>query len=935
MAAQEQALLSSLLLQDALVPLLYSLKLTIDHKKPNFSGTLDAPLIKNPICSAADLTFSLTLHAHKLIVTKAALTNNEEEIKLAVKYSREDQTVTFTSSTDIQKLSTPKLQLTFMGTVNSIKTFRDETYGIFKTNYSDSLDGKSDNYVIATHAQPFGCRSIFPVIDENVHKVPIKLTLTTNSTFKVASNAALDTSTIVDLTENSVFEFKETPPIAPSVFGFVIGDFECVQSDTSEVAVRIFATKGDGTKANYALKVASELIPIFEKLFGVSYPLDKFDMVALPFLSDWVMENWGMVTVIRDSLLLDERTAAESEKLQLRQLVAHQLTHQWFGNLITLDEFKWMWLNESFATWVGNYVLSLANLDPLDLQRYKLDKLFLIENSKDSSDRGSFSLQSLHEHMSSLKINLKSKTDTIFEKDAYDKGMILLNMIGSLFQLESGASDFSAFFKALNKVFTQYQYKTFKPFEMWGLLNEQVSVDLLSFVNSWIQYSGYPLLTVTTKNDKIKIVQNRYQPQVGDEKYESENQPYHVPLALKLLTDEGKVKYANLILTDRSIELDIPPSQLISLNADRQFFHSEVYDNTIQQSILDHISANRLTSSELIGLINDYGRILGQADPKYEAHLFGLHELVMLIAVCNVVAGDQWNLDYDVLKLLLSYVEYLNEIFVHYTDYEKFRKWLDNFSRLLFRKVGGWDNVLQLQSDNYDPIEYEVRGLILQLGIDTKESLDICRKLYKNFVNSGVSQRFLPRELLASVYNVTMAYANMNEYKQILNLVKNADVSYLSHTNAAISELQTTAVASLAFSTKSELLAKTLHFVSNNIDSKMIELALIGYKYHHDVKIKEALWAWYKVNYDQWVKRSLRKGSDWAKQIGVAVGNITSLVIEVMQYKRNAALDFVEAKVKSLPPHGLRERMEKYDLENVEKKNISGHYDAMVEAFSM
>lgn len=935
MAAQDSPQLSSLLLQDTFVPLLYELKLTIDHKKPNFSGTLDAPLIKNPLCSAADPTFSLTLNAHKLIVTKAVLKNDEEEVKLAVKYLREDQTVTFTSSSDIQKLSTPKLQLTFMGTVNSIKTFRDETYGIFKTNYSDSLDGKSDNYVIATHAQPFGCRSIFPVIDENVHKVPIKLTLTTNSTFKVASNAALDTSTIIDLTENSIYEFRETPPIAPSVFGFVIGDFECVQSEKSKVAVRILATKGDGTKANYALKVASELITIFEELFGVSYPLDKFDMVALPFLSDWVMENWGMVTVIRDSLLLDELTASEGEKLQLRQLVAHQLTHQWFGNLITLDEFKWMWLNESFATWVGNYVLSLANLDPLDLQRYKLDKLFLIENSKDSSDRGSFSLQSLHEHMSSLKINLKSKTDTIFEKDAYDKGMILLNMIGSLFQLESGASDFSAFFKALNKVFTHYQYKTFKPFEMWGLLNEQVSVDLLSFVNSWIQYSGYPLLTVTTKNDKIKIVQNRYQPQAGDEKYESENQPYHVPLALKLLNDDGKVKHANLILTDRSIELDIPPSQLISLNADRQFFYSEIYDSTIQQSILDHISANRLTSLELIGLINDYGRILGQADPKYEAHLFGLHELVMLIAVCNVITGDQWNLDYDVLKLLLGYVEFLNEIFVHYTDYEKFKKWLDNFSRLLFYKVGRWDDVLQLQSDDYDPIEYEVRGLILQLGIDTRESLDICKKSYKNFVNSGVSQKFLPKELLASVYNVTMAYANMNEYKQILNLVKNADVSHLSHTNAAISELQTTAVASLAFSTKSELLAKTLHFVSNNIDSKMIELALIGYKYHHDIKIKEALWAWYKVNYDQWVKRSLRKGSDWSKQIGVAVGNITSLVIEVMQYKRNTALDFVEAKVKSLPPHGLRERMEKYDSENVEKKNISRHYDAMVEAFSM
>lgn len=937
MATTNPAPPSSLLLENALLPLLYALSLNIDHRKPNFSGSLEAPLTTNDLCPATDSAFSLTLHAHKIIITKAVLKTDESDLPLTVKYARDVQTVALTSTTDLSQLidKNPRVHLTFMGTVTSIKTFRDETYGIYKTNYSDSHEGKSDNYVIATHAQPFGCRSMFPVIDESVHKVPIQLTLVAKSSFKVASNGKLVKSTIVDLTENSVFEFQATPPIAPSVFGFVVGDFECLESQDSSVPIRVLATKGDGKSATYALKVASDLLPRFEELFGVSYPLEKFDMVALPFLSDWVMENWGMVTVIRDSLLLDESTAPEAAKLQLRQLIAHQLTHQWFGNMITLDEFKWMWLNEAFATWAGNYVLSLAKLDLVDSQRYKLDKLFLIENTKDTNDRGSHQLESLHEHMSSLRIDLKAKTDSIFEKDAYDKGMILLNMIGSLFQIEAAASDLGPFFNAMKKVFTAYQFKTFKPFEMWGILNQEISVDLLTFVNSWIQYSGYPLLTVEVENSKLKIVQNRYLPQAKDEASKEENQPYHVPLALKLLTDEGKVKYVNLMLTDRSIELDIPATQLISLNADRQFNYAEVYDSTLQQSILDHISANRMSSLELIGLINDYGRILGQADPSYKPQLFGSHELVMIIAICNVVAGDQWIVDYDVLKLLLGYVEYLNEIFAHYSKYDEFKHWLDNFSRNLFNKIGGWEEVLKLEEASYDHIEFEVRGLILQLGIATKESQEVCKKLYKNFVNGGVAKRFIPKELLASVFNVTLAHANMNEYKQILNLVKNANVSYLSHTNATATELQTTAVASLAFSTKDELLSKTLHFVNNNIDSKMIELALIGFKFQHSPRVKEILWAWYKVNYDQWIKRSLRKGSDWSKQIGIAVGNITILVLEVMHYKRDAALEFVEAKLRSLPPHGLRERLEKYDKDNVDRITVASHYSAMVKAFNM
>lgn len=928
----------SLILSNALLPLRYDLSLKIDHLKPNFSGTLVAPLVQNPACLAPNSDFSISLHCNKIIVTKAILKYGSSEQILQISYSRPAQFITFSADVEVADVVSgePRLELIFMASVTSIKTFRDETYGVFKTNYSDSLEGKSDNFVIATHNQPFGCRAIFPVVDENVHKVPINLTLTTKSAFKVVSNGALEKSTVVDLTDESVNEFKQTPPIAPSVFGFVIGDFECVESIDSKIPIRIFATKGDSAKASYALKVATDLLPRFVRLFGMDYPLDKFDLVALPFLSDWVMENWGMATVIRDSLLLDEASAAPSAKLQLRQLISHQLTHQYIGNLITFDDYKWMWLVESFATWVGNYVLSLAGIESVDTDNYKLDKVFELETFKTSDCSLKNPIPSLHKHMGQLNVNLESRTNSIFEKYSYDKGMILLNMIGSLFQLEMQADNLEPFFIAFKKVFETFQFKTIKPFQMWNVLNEEISIDLLSFVHSWIQYTGYPLLTVKVENKKLKIIQNKYLTDVEVEEAQLENQPFHVPLALKLLGDDEKIKYANLMLTDRSIELEIPPKQLITLNADRQFYYSVVYDTTLQDSLLEHISSNKLSMLEVIGVLNDYGNILGQLVPKRNSEFYGSNALLMILSICNVVVGDQWKLNFQVLKVLLGYLEEVNVTFVHFSDYEKFRKWLGNFSLKLFHKIGGWDNVLLLKDGSYNTVEYEVRGLVLQLGITNKESVDVCKKLYKNFFNGGVTQKFIPTELLASMFNVTMAHAQMQEYKQILNLVKNADVSYLKHTNASSQELQTAAVASLGFTTKDDLLGKTLHFVSNNIDSKLIELALIGFKYHHSTATKEKLWAWYRVNYDQWVKRSLRKGSDWSKQIGITVGNITRLVLgEVMQYNGEAISEFVEAKLKSLPPHGLRERWEAIDGENDEKMNIAEHYEAVVLALNM
>ncbi|GEQ72212.1 hypothetical protein JCM33374_g5899 [Metschnikowia sp. JCM 33374] len=305
---------SPLELTNQYLPQSYDLSLKLDHVKPNFQGQVRIPLVENSLYNGeANAPFCLSLHAHKLIVTSAQLQTTEGvSQKLKVSYDRPHQRVVFSAE---GVLSATEITVSFLGSVASIKTFHDETYGVFKTNYSDSVQGRSDNYVIATHAQPFGCRSIFPVVDELTHKVPISLSITTKSSFKVVSNAPLSTATIVDMTENSVFTFKPTPPIAPSVFGFMIGDFEKIENISGITPVCAYVTKGDSQYAQYALKTAVSLLPVFETVLGVKYPLEKLDIVALPFLSDAVMENWGMITVIKDALFLDETSASEEAKI--------------------------------------------------------------------------------------------------------------------------------------------------------------------------------------------------------------------------------------------------------------------------------------------------------------------------------------------------------------------------------------------------------------------------------------------------------------------------------------------------------------------------------------------------------------------------------------------------------------------------------------------
>lgn len=920
-----------LLISNAFLPAGYELSLAIDHQKPNFKGSATIKLSKNPSCTSVPQTFEFRLHSKNLVVLSAKLViEGESPIKLSIANRRELQMVVLTCETPTEEIlsKSPKLEISYMGTVNHIQTYRDQTYGIFRTNYSDSVEGRSDNYIIATHSQPYGARTIFPCIDEVNVRAPISLTITALAKFKVISNSPLASQSYIDMTDMATFSFNETPSMPTSTFGFVIGDLEFLESKAGDIPVRFATTKGDGYLATYALDCTTALLTELEKIFGVPYPLPKLDIVTLPFFSEGAMENWGMINVIKESIFIGEDPYTGVET---RQLLAHQLTHQWLGNLISFDDYKYMWLTEALATFVGDYALSVVGIEPEDSSRYDIGKSEHLEAVMDVDCFYGQPIPSLNEHMNQVDTGKNAKTDTMFEKTSYDKGMVLLNMIATMFQLESKADTIRPFFEHFKQVLTKFKYQAIKPFDIWTSLNEHVSFDLPTFVHSWIQYSGFPCLRVSADGAGLKVTQSRFLYDGDAVALGLENAPYNVPLAIRAKKETGEVININVLLSDRSTKLEIKPDQLISFNFHKQFYYKVVYDPEVTSHLLAKMKANEMDPLEIIGLLNDYGRILGQPFHKDEESLFGKNQLITLVSIINVLASESWEINYEVLKVALNFLETINNIMLHFSDYKQFKVWVDAVSLKLFEKIGSWDKVLEQEDIDYDRVEYECRNVVLQLACESSAAQNVAKKLFKSLIHSGVAKKFVPRELFSSMFNVTMHQANMSDYKQILALVKNSNVSYLKHTNGGSQQLQTAAVSSLAFSRLRDLLNKTLHFVDSNIDSKMIELALIGFKFQHDTAHKELLWAWYKVNYDQWVKRSLRKGSDWAKQIHKALTNITKMVLgEIMQYKGEELQAFVNVKAKLLPPHGLIETWEEVQADNEERRAVAMFYNDMV-----
>ncbi|EGW30536.1 uncharacterized protein SPAPADRAFT_73236 [Spathaspora passalidarum NRRL Y-27907] len=866
----------SLLLSNQVIPTDYHYKLTINHLKPNFSGEA---IIQWKNTSDDSTGFSLTLHASKLVITSATI----GDIKLKITYDKQNQRVSFTTE---EAITESNLVLKYMGQIKTISTYKDATQGLFKTNYLDDISGKANNYIIATHFQPHSAKSVFPIIDEIQHKPNVQLDIITDTKFKVLTNGKLTNQEYVN--ENTLHQFKYDLPISPSVMGFVIGDLEYISSESLSVPTRIYTCIGESKYARFALSTIEKYLPVLEQKFHHSYPLSKLDFVTIPFLNDGAMENWGLVTVIPSTLLVDELNATVEQKKQVVELVVHELVHQWVGNWVTFDDWNSLWFNESFATWATKIVAgySVEYEEMLDKDCFYVDDKFTI--------------QSIHEHVSTVYTGLNATTSSIFDTNAYEKGIILLNMIYKVFKSE-GKDLIECFGKF---VIDKYKGQSIKVFDIWQQLNECVSIDLPSFFYSWTRLHGYPLVRVSYSRDQLHIEQHTYLYNIPDlDKVGIEDAPFHIPLLIRVVDDKKEVKTLNVLLTDRSLDLDIPKSQLININSGRGGYYRVLYNELT--------NINLMTSSDLIGVLHDLGKLLGtqHSTSKDLAHFFDIMELFV---------QSSWKWDWKVMKVALTYLTKFQTIFTNYITSPKFQSWLSKYASDLFQRIN-WDKVM---TGNYSRGELDVYSTILDININNKHAVEFATRHFSQFINPTQKTTYVPGELLGSIFNLSMSVATMKQYKQVLALVKNSNTSLLKHTNLLEHELQTVAISSLAYPTSQELLRKTLNFVHNNIDSKMIELAVVGITNCTDNARVRIVFDWFKLNYDNWVLRSLRKGSDWSKQIGVTVKNLATLILELMHRNQQfevLRVEFIESKRVALPEHGLHSLNEELEHEREEK----------------
>ncbi|XP_023269255.1 endoplasmic reticulum aminopeptidase 2-like [Seriola lalandi dorsalis] len=390
-------------------------------------------------------------------------------------------------------------------------------YGFYKSTYKTSTG--ETRILASTHFEPTSARMAFPCFDEPIFKANFSLRIRRSQEYISLSNMPIVKTVEVnnDLLED---RFAASVKMSTYLVAFVVCDFKSVTATTSSgVQVSIYAAPEKWSQTHYALEVAVKMLDFYEEYFNIRYPLPKQDLIAIPDFQSGAMENWGLTTYRETSLLFDPLTSSVSDKLWVTMVIGHELAHQWFGNLVTMEWWNDIWLNEGFARYM-EYISVEATYPDLKVEEYLLHTCFAAVGH--DSLNSSRPISSPAENPTQIK--------EMFDTVSYDKGACVLHMLRHFLTDD-------VFQSGIVRYLRKYSFKNARNQDLWDSLANTCSeedfisgkhcyssgqatknaylfagehLDLTAMMNTWTLQKGIPLVTVTRKGPRLLLRQDRF-----------------------------------------------------------------------------------------------------------------------------------------------------------------------------------------------------------------------------------------------------------------------------------------------------------------------------------------------------------------------------------------------------------------------------------------
>lgn len=507
------------LVRHPIEPLAQGLELRLDPAADGFTGRATIDLVAHVAAR------EVRLHARDLDLGAVVLRPRAGSAPLETTYTRGDLgLLTVTASGGIAP-GAYRLEIDFAG------RYRTDGVGLYKTEFEGAP-------YLFTQLESRYARLAFPCWDEPDFKFPWQVTLVVPDSLQAFANTEVAVETATGGWRT--LQFARTPPMPSYLVAVAVGPFESVPVHGMSVPGRIITARGQSGLAGAIAQESPKILATLEDYFGIPYPYGKLDQIAVPEFTFGGMENVGLITYRDEAILRTPDDTDESSRRELVQIVAHEIAHHWYGNLVTMEWWNDLWLNESFASWMEGKVLNAAYPE----LRYGLNAI--------GGKQRAMRIDALPSTGPVRReITATDDPEKFVDGLSYEKGEAVLTMIEAWIGPE-------AFRTAMKRYFEKHRWGSTRGEHLWGAFSEVSGGDVAGMVASFIEQPGVPQVAIEIlPGDRVRVRQKRYAALGGALPAGAEQARWQVPLAIKYAVG-GEVRTARVLLREREQVASLP-----------------------------------------------------------------------------------------------------------------------------------------------------------------------------------------------------------------------------------------------------------------------------------------------------------------------------------------------------------------------------------------
>lgn len=598
------------------VPTRYDLRLEPDLTDATFAGQETITLtISQP-------TSDIFLNAIELDIVSARIEGASGPVREATILLDEPLQRCRLTFTQPLSAGTWRLAITFRGTLN------DKLRGFYRSTYKDELGAMHS--MVATQFEATDARRAFPCWDEPDFKAVFATTLVIDPTLTAVSNSKITSETLE--VGKKVLRFADTMKMSTYLVAFIVGKIEPTEPTmVGQTPLRLWAIPGKGHLATFGQDIAAASLSFFETYYGIPYPGDKLDLLAIPDFASGAMENLGAITYRETALLVDRQSATHGELERVADVVAHENAHMWFGDLVTMSWWNGLWLNEAFATFMEMMAVDVWKPE------WKRWDSFGVSRAAAFSVDGLQSTRPIE-----YPVQAPKDADAMFDVLTYEKGASVLRML----EQHIGPTVFR---DGVRDYLHAHAYGNADTNDLWVSLGKIAKQPVPELMNGWIFQPGFPLVTAKVSgSSELTITQQRFSYLSETQSGGSQDQLWQVPLQMRVIAN-GKASTSRMLLTEKETTVPLPQGwESLLLNEGGHGFYRVRYAPDLLGRLLDG-SLARLAVTERFNLVND----------AWATTVAGLMSLTDYLDLTSRFTTER---DKNVWAVLLDSFSFLNKI---------------------------------------------------------------------------------------------------------------------------------------------------------------------------------------------------------------------------------------------------------------------------------